>query len=60
MIPQVALTADQGGLATVPLAPPCPSRFVGVVTAARRTRPLASALSKALHETVAGLPLPAA
>ena len=60
MIPQVALTADQGGLATVPLAPPCPSRFVGIVTASRRTRPLAAALSKALHETVAGLPLTAA
>jgi len=60
MIPQVALTADQGGLATVPLAPPCPSRFVGIVTAQRRTRPLAEALSKALHDTVAGLPLPAA
>jgi len=60
MIPRVALTADQGGLAAVPLAPPCPSRFVGIVTASRRARPLAAALSRALHETVAGLPLPTA
>ncbi|WP_433290676.1 LysR family transcriptional regulator [Actinoplanes sp. CA-030573] len=57
MIPQVALTADLGGLATVPLAPPCPCRYVGIVTAARRPRPLAAALARALHETVAGLPL---
>lgn len=56
MIPQVALTADRGGLATVPLAPPCPSRFVGVVTAAGRRRPLADRLVRALHETVDGLP----
>ncbi len=60
MIPQVALTADQGGLATVPIAPPCPSRYVGIVTAVRRIRPLAAALARALHETVAGLPLAAA
>src|SRR4051794_2623606 len=60
MIPQVALTADQGGLATVPLAQPCPSRYIGIVTASRRTRPLTAALSEALHDTVAGLPLPAA
>lgn len=59
MIPQVALTADLGGLATVPLAPPCPSRFIGTVTAGRRPRPLAAALLRALHETVAGLPVPA-
>lgn len=57
MIPQVALTADLGGLATVPLAPPCPCRYVGIVTAARRPRPLAAALARALHQTVAGLPL---
>jgi molybdate transport repressor ModE-like protein len=56
MIPQVALTADLGGLATVPLAPPCPSRFVGTVTAARRVRPLAADLLRALHDTVACLP----
>ncbi|GIE97297.1 LysR family transcriptional regulator [Paractinoplanes rishiriensis] len=60
MIPQVALTADLGGLATVPLAPPCPSRFIGTVTASRRPRPLAAALLRALHETVDCLPLPAA
>jgi molybdate transport repressor ModE-like protein len=60
MIPQVALTADLGGLATVPLAPPCPSRFVGIVTSQRRPRPLAAALCDALHEMVAGLPLPTA
>ena len=60
MIPQVALTADLGGLATVPLAQPCPTRYVGIVTSARRPRPLAAALATALHETVAGLPQPAA
>jgi DNA-binding transcriptional LysR family regulator len=60
MIPQVALTADLGGLATVPLDQPCPSRFVGIVTAQRRPRPLAEALAAALPETVAGLPLTAA
>lgn len=56
MIPQVALVADLDGLATVPLAPPCPSRFVGAVTAARRPRPLAAALLSALRDTVADLP----
>lgn len=56
MIPQVALTADRGGLATVPVAAPCPSRFIGVVTATGRRRPLADALLRALHETVAALP----
>jgi molybdate transport repressor ModE-like protein len=56
MIPQVALTADLGGLATVPLAPPCPSRFIAVVTAGRRLRPLAASLMRALQETVACLP----
>ncbi len=56
MIPQVALTADRGGRATVPVAPPCPSRFIGVVTATGRRRPLADALRGALHETVAALP----
>ena len=60
MIPQVALTADLGGLATVPLTGPCPSRFIGTVTASRRPRPLAAALLHALHDTVACLPLPAA
>jgi molybdate transport repressor ModE-like protein len=60
MIPQVALTADLGGLATVPLAPPCPSRFIGTVTASRRPRPLAAALLRALRETVDCLPVPAA
>nr|WP_296066581.1 LysR family transcriptional regulator [uncultured Actinoplanes sp.] len=56
MIPQVALTADQGGLAMVPLAPPCPSRYIGVVTARGRHRPLADALMRALHDTVQALP----
>jgi molybdate transport repressor ModE-like protein len=58
MIPQVALMADQGGLAMVPLAPPCPSRFIGVVTARGRNRPLADALIQALHDTVDALPVP--
>lgn len=49
VIPQVALTADQGGLATVPLAPPGPCRYIGVVTATRRPRPLAEALIGALR-----------
>ncbi|HEY0001656.1 MAG TPA: LysR substrate-binding domain-containing protein [Actinoplanes sp.] len=59
MIPQVALTADQGGLAMVPLTAPCPSRFIGIVTAQKRQRPLAEALVHALHETVEALPQPA-
>jgi molybdate transport repressor ModE-like protein len=59
LIPQVALTADRGGLATVPLRPPGPSRFIGIVTAARRPRPLAAALTAALRDTVAALPVPA-
>jgi molybdate transport repressor ModE-like protein len=58
MIPQVALTGEQGGLAMVPLAPPAPSRFIGVVTARGRTRPLADVLIRALHSTVEALPLP--
>jgi molybdate transport repressor ModE-like protein len=58
MIPQVALTADQGGLAMVPLAPPCPSRFIGIVTAPGRHRPLADALIHALRDTVEALPVP--
>lgn len=56
MIPQVALIADRDGLAMVPLRPPGPSRFIGTVTATRRTRPLATALIAALRETVAALP----
>ena len=57
MIPQVALTADQGGLVTLPLAPPCPTRFVGIATPRRRRpNPLADALVRALRETVAALP----
>ena len=35
MIPQVALVGDRGGLAAVPLEPPGPTRYVGVVTARR-------------------------
>jgi DNA-binding transcriptional LysR family regulator len=58
MIPQVALTADQGGLVTIPLEPPCPSRFVGIVTPRRRPNPLSDAMLRALQDTVAGLPLP--
>ena len=58
MIPQVALMADQGGLAMVPLAPPCPSRFIGIVTARGRDRPLADALIRSLHDTVDALPVP--
>jgi molybdate transport repressor ModE-like protein len=58
MIPQVALTADQAGLVTVPLLPPCPSRFVGVALPRRRANPLAGALLRALLETVSVLPQP--
>jgi molybdate transport repressor ModE-like protein len=58
MIPQVALTADRDGLVTVPLLPPCPSRFVGLVTPRRRQNPLTGALLRALHETVNALPEP--
>jgi molybdate transport repressor ModE-like protein len=60
MIPQIALTGDQGGLVTMPLDPPGPSRFVGMVTAVRnRPDPLAAALIRALQDTVAALPVPA-
>ncbi|MBL7261778.1 LysR family transcriptional regulator [Paractinoplanes lichenicola] len=60
MIPQVALTAAQGGLATVPLAPPCPCRYIGIVTPQRRRpNPLTDALVQSLRETVAALPVPA-
>jgi molybdate transport repressor ModE-like protein len=59
MVPQVALTADQGGLVTVPLAPPGPSRFVGTVTPRRRPNPLATALVRALQDAVSALPDPA-
>lgn len=52
LVPQVALTADQGGLVTVPLTPPGPSRFVGIVTPRRGPSPLAAALLRALRETV--------
>jgi molybdate transport repressor ModE-like protein len=58
MIPQVALTADQGGLVTIPLEPPCPSRFVGIATPRRRPNPLSEAMLRALQDTVAGLPVP--
>ncbi len=30
MIPQVALSATQGDLAMIPLAPPCPCRCIGI------------------------------
>jgi molybdate transport repressor ModE-like protein len=56
MVPEVALTADRTGLVTIPLAAPCPSRFVGVATPRRRSNPLAAALLLALRETVAVLP----
>ncbi|MGK5681723.1 LysR family transcriptional regulator [Actinoplanes sp. URMC 104] len=57
MIPQIALTALQDGLATVPLAPPCPCRYIGIVTPQhRRANPLAEALMRSLHDTVAALP----
>jgi len=60
MIPQVALTtATPGGLATVPLAPPCPCRYIGIVTPRHRPNPLTDALVRALHDTVAALPVPA-
>ncbi|GAA2567764.1 LysR family transcriptional regulator [Winogradskya consettensis] len=60
MIPQIALTAEQGGLVMMPLEQPCPSRFVGIVTARRtRANPLAELLVRTLNDTVAALPLPA-
>ncbi|GAB2603158.1 LysR family transcriptional regulator [Paractinoplanes abujensis] len=60
MIPQVALTATPGGLSMVPLAPPCPCRYIGIVTPRRRRpNPLTSALVHSLRETVAALPVPA-
>lgn len=60
MIPQVALTAVQGDLATIPLAPPCPCRYIGIVTPRRRRpNPLTDALVRCLHDTVAALPVPA-
>ena len=59
MIPQVALVADQGGLVAVPLTPPGPTRYVGVVTARRRRPdPLTDALLRSLRDTVAALPAP--
>ena len=59
MIPQVALAADQGGLVAVPLTPPGPTRYVGVVTARRRRPdPLTEALLRSLRDTVAALPTP--
>jgi DNA-binding transcriptional LysR family regulator len=57
MVPQVALTVPADRLAIVPLRPPRPSRYIGVVTARRsRPQPLAEALLYALAETVAMLP----
>ncbi|MDP9795810.1 molybdate transport repressor ModE-like protein [Catenuloplanes nepalensis] len=56
LVPQVALAADRGGLAVVPLRRPGPIRYVGVATPARRVSPLAAALLNALRETVAALP----
>jgi DNA-binding transcriptional LysR family regulator len=55
MVPQIALTTGQDGLVPIPLVPPHPSRFVGVVTPRRKPNPLASALVNALHETVSAL-----
>jgi molybdate transport repressor ModE-like protein len=57
MIPQVALTADVAGLVTIPLEPPCPSRFVGVALPRRRPNPLAATLLRALQDTVSALPV---
>lgn len=57
LVPQVALVGDRGGLAVVPLRRPGPVRYVGVATPARRVRPLATALLRALQETVAALPM---
>ncbi|WP_250037282.1 LysR family transcriptional regulator [Paractinoplanes maris] len=60
MIPQVALTAAaQPGLAAIPLAAPCPCRYIGIVTPRRRPSPLTDALVHALRDTVAALPVPA-
>jgi molybdate transport repressor ModE-like protein len=57
MVPQVALTVPADRLAIVPLRPPRPSRYIGVVTARRpRPQPLAETLLYALQETVAMLP----
>jgi molybdate transport repressor ModE-like protein len=58
MIPQVALTAEVAGLVTIPIEPPCPTRFVGVALPRRRPSPLAGALLRALQHTVSALPVP--
>ncbi|MFI5933882.1 LysR family transcriptional regulator [Actinoplanes sp. NPDC051494] len=60
MIPQVAVSAEPGGLVMLPLDQPCPSRFIGIITARRdRPNPVADLLTTALRETVAALPVPA-
>ncbi|WP_305787791.1 LysR family transcriptional regulator [Symbioplanes lichenis] len=57
MIPRIALSGEPGGLAMVPLEQPCPTRYVGIVTARRaRPNPPADDLARALRETVAALP----
>jgi DNA-binding transcriptional LysR family regulator len=54
LIPHIALTADTGGVAMVPLEPPRPSRYVGVVMARRRReQSLARSMLSALQDTVA-------
>ncbi|GAA0509884.1 LysR family transcriptional regulator [Paractinoplanes deccanensis] len=52
MIPRVALTH---GAACVPLAPPCPTRYIGLIMPKRRPNPLAEILGDALHKTVSAL-----
>jgi len=54
MIPRIAVGADRTGLAVVPLEQPCPTRWIGAVTALRRRpHPLPQALLDALRRTAA-------
>ncbi|MBV1850311.1 LysR family transcriptional regulator [Catellatospora tritici] len=61
VVPFVALTTAPPEVTAVPLSGPAPTRYLGAVTASRRTRPITQDLLRALRQTAATLhPAPAA
>ncbi|WP_333736923.1 LysR family transcriptional regulator [Streptomyces sp. IBSBF 2806] len=55
LIPSIAQTPRMAGLRTVPVAPPAPTRHIGVATIHRRDHPQVSTLIQALQGQAAAL-----
>jgi DNA-binding transcriptional LysR family regulator len=55
LIPSIAQSPQVAGLRTVPIAPPAPTRHIGVATILRRSHPQARTLIQALQEQAAAL-----